>query len=335
MKYIILLSLLLSLFAILYPLSAALNNPYPTLSAPDPEINNKPDFSAKSDTDASFSVKLLTEGNITVLPLDEYLIGVLGAEMPASFEDEALKAQAVAARTYTLYKMFVSPSSAHPDADVCDDVNCCKAYSSPDKLREKWGDDYLIHYEKISAAVSSTDGECLLYEGEPILAAFHSSSPGRTEASENVWQTALPYLRPTDSPETADDVPDYISSVSLSLSEFKETISAQYPDALFDTDPAEWISETSYTESGRISRICIGGINLTGSELRALFGLRSAYIDISVTDSAVVLTVSGYGHGVGMSQYGANVMAKRGSTYSEILLHYYQGTKLGHMHLIE
>ncbi|MGE4484489.1 MAG: stage II sporulation protein D [Oscillospiraceae bacterium] len=332
MKPIILISLLLVLFAVLFPFVTALNFPLPVPDAEpeaSPESVETSSIVPQSPIDDSVSVRLLTGGEIKTLPMSDYLIGVVGAEMPASFETEALKAQAVAARTYTLYKMLVSPSSNHPDADVCDDPACCKAYADDAELLEKWGARYGQYRDKIASAVAETDGQCLLYEDEPILAVFHSSSCGSTEASENVWSDALPYLRQVTSPETAADVPEYFSTVLVAFSDFKETVLEVYPNAVFGDDKSTWITDTSFTESGRLDSACIGGVTVSGTEIRTLFALRSAAVEISVTEDSVVFRTTGYGHGVGMSQYGSNVLAEQGYDYKEILLHYYTGATIG------
>jgi stage II sporulation protein D len=191
----------------------------------------------------------------------DYLGGVVAAEMPASFEPEALKAQAVAARTYTYYKM--RNGSNHDDADVCDDCNCCKAYLSPERLKERWKDTYDFNMEIISSAVSETDGLCVMYEHAPILAAFHSSSSGYTEDSANVWSTPLPYLVSVESPEGEASVPNYYSELAVSFEELKSTVKAAYPDAVFEGEPENWLNNAVYSDSGRIVSIEAGGVGMT------------------------------------------------------------------------
>jgi stage II sporulation protein D len=238
-----------------------------------------------------------------------------------------LKAQAVAARTYTLYcKQFCADK--HADADVCSDPACCKAYADDSALRARWGADYDTYIAKIKEAVAETDGEYMVYEGEPILAVFHSSSDGYTEDSGNVWNTSLPYLQSVKSPETSAEVPGYVTSVTVSLDDFKSTILEQYPEATFDGEPASWIGPSIADASGRLASISIGGVELSGTTLRSLFALRSASIEITANADNIVLTTTGYGHGVGMSQYGANTLAAQGKNYEEILQWYYTGAVL-------
>lgn len=333
MKTIALISFLLALFALVFPIVLSVGNPIegvePTENIDKPEItsNEQPDETADI-SDESKIVRLKRGDSIVELTMAEYLTGVVGAEMPAAFETEALKAQAVAARTYTMYKMQVAPSSNHPDADVCDDTACCKAYKDDDQLKEKWGVSYSAYIEKIKNVVNSTDGKYLSYENEPILAVFHSSSTGKTEDCENVWGSALPYLVSVDSMEDSESVPQYESVVTISPTNFRETIESSYPDADLSGDESTWITDTEYSESGRLLTAEIGGVTITGTELRKLFDLRSTGMEIEFTDDGVVFTVTGYGHGVGMSQYGANAMAQDGSTYDEILAWYYTDTVL-------
>ena len=280
-----------------------------------------------SQYDSAVTIRLMDDGELCTLSLDAYLRGVTAAEMPAAFEVEALKAQAVAARTYTLYKMAAGPSENHPDADVCADINCCKAYCTETELREKWGAQYDACAAKIAAAVAETDGQYLTYDGAPILAVFHSASAGFTEASENVWSNALPYLVGVSSPETAETVPTYVSGVTVAHDDFAATVQAAYPEADLSGTPETWISEIVRSDSGRILTVQIGGVLLKGTELRTLFDLRSTAAELQVTDTDVEFTTTGYGHGVGMSQYGANVLAGNGYGCREILNWYYPGTE--------
>lgn len=277
-----------------------------------------------ADRDLSFTV--LSDGEVLRVAMSDWLPGVVAGEMPASFEPEALKAQAVAARTYIMYSMG-REKPAHPEADVCDDPGCCKAHASDEALREKWGADYEANMAKIAAAVSDTDGEYLSYGGEAIQAVFHSSSAGMTEASEAIWQ-AQPYLVSVESPETAEDVPDYVTSVAVSEEEFRTAVRSLHPEAELEGDAAFWLGAASRDASGRVEAVDIGGAAVTGTELRTLFSLRSTAFSLDYTDPGFLFTVTGYGHGVGMSQYGANVMAEEGAGYREILEHYYPGTSL-------
>ena len=270
---------------------------------------------------------VLRDGEIATVTMAEWLPGVLAAEMPASFEPEALRAQAIAARSYIADRTARSVDK-HPDADVCSDYTCCCAWASEETLRENWGDDADKNLARIRSAVTDTDGQYLVYDGAPIRAVFHSSSAGATEDSAALWGGALPYLVSVSSPETADDVPNYVSTVDVSEDDFRATLLEAYPDCTLPEDAASWLGETAFDDSGRVSALQIGSLTLTGAQVRTLFSLRSAAFTAAYADGVFRFTVTGYGHGVGMSQYGANVMAKSGSGYADILAHYYPGTTL-------
>lgn len=333
MKAIIAVSLALAIFAVIFPLISALSAPMlpdQEMAASDNadgtgDLYYSPSGSASADSD--LKITLLDDGKIVDMTMDEYLRGAVAAEMPAAFQEEALKAQAVAIRTYTM-RQLSSPSSAHPSASVCSDSSCCMAWKSDACLKEKWGNNYDTYLSKISNAVQETDGQYLAYDGQPALAAFHSSSAGKTENSGDVWSTDVPYLVSVDSPETESDVPNYESSVTVSASDFSETILAEYPDANFSGDVSSWVQNITYTASGRIATVKLGGVAVKGTVLRSLFSLRSTAGNITAGPDSVTMTSTGYGHGVGMSQYGANVMAKNGDAYTNILAWYYPGTEL-------
>ncbi len=277
-----------------------------------------------TDSGIRFTVK--TDAGIESVDMASYLPGVLAGEMPALFEEEALKAQAVAARTYILYRM-AHGSSAHPEADICNNAACCKAYADDAALREHWGDRYEEYHGKITAAVTETDGGYLTYKGSPIEAVFHSSSAGATEASGAIWNDRA-YLVSVASPETAADVPGYVSQTDFTPKELKQELSSKYPRMDFSEDPGKWLTDLTYTDSGRVDSLRVCGETLTGAKLRSILGLRSTAFTVNYADGSFTFTVTGYGHGVGMSQYGANVYAKQGWDYAAILGHYYPGTQL-------
>ena len=298
---------------------------FPLAAETAPRSGAEPDKTAeKLASDAGRSIRLLSGGTVSEISVYDYLTGVVAAEMPVSFEPEALKAQSVAARSY-LQRAIASPK--HEGADICADSGCCQAYLDPDRLRESWEDKYDEYSEKISAAVRATDGEYLAYDGEPALAAFHSSSDGATEDSGAVWSD-VPYLKSVSSPETGDSVPNFTSTVENSDLDFRDTILYLKPEADMTGDASSWVGETVRTASGRVASVVIGGVRFTGSELRTLFKLRSTDFELRREDGKFIFTVHGYGHGVGMSQYGANTMARSGSDYREILSHYYPGVLL-------
>lgn len=290
-----------------------------------PEASAEPE-SAAGGLDSELSFTVLTADGVETVTMSDWLPGVVAGEMPALFEEEALKAQAVAARTYIMYSMG-REKPAHPEADVCDDPACCKAHSTDEALREKWGESYEENMARVLEAVRSTDGEYMSYGGEVIQAVFHSSSSGRTEDSAAIWQ-AEPYLVSVESPETAEDVPNYVTSVTVSPEDFRAAVLAVHPEAEFGEDPAFWLGAAVRDASGRVESVDIGGTQVPGTELRTLFQLRSRAFTLDYTAEGFLFTVTGYGHGVGMSQYGANVMAEDGADYEEILTHYYPGAEL-------
>ena len=268
----------------------------------------------------------LTDGSVLTLGLDQYLWRVVAAEMPASFELEALKAQAAPARTYTLSKLGRTVEK-HPDADVCTDITCCQAYIDPDQAAANWGDNAAAYTAKITSAVSETDGMAVLYDGQPIQAVFFSSAAGRTVDAVEVWGNSVPYLTGVDSPE-GDEVPNYHSTVTFTLEEFKSKLLAQYPDADLSGDPAGWFQNTVPNSAGGVEQVDVGGVTVSGGALRTLLGLRSTSFTVTAGSQGVTFSVTGYGHGVGMSQYGANALAKQGKTYDEILKWYYTGVEV-------
>lgn len=269
--------------------------------------------SLKGDTG---TIDLLADGEVMTLPLRDYLISAVAGEMPASFGTEALKAQAVAIRTYTL------ASRRHESAPICTDSQCCLAYMDTNTLQERWGLNYKENLAAITQAVDDTAGQYLTYGDEPIQAVFHASSSGSTEDSAALW-APLPYLIPVETPETADTVANLISRVAVSPEEVASALALNT-----DTLPSEWVQDIRLTDSGRVKGVLLGGKAFTGAYLRSTFALRSTDFTLDWDGTDFVFTVTGHGHGIGMSQYGAKLLAAEGYTYAEILAHYYPGTVL-------
>ena len=288
---------------------------------------------ATYDYDEYNTIKLLhkDENKIEEIDLDEYLYGVVSAEMPASFEEEALKAQAVVARTYTIYKI-VNNDGKHGEADICDDSTCCQAWISEQDRKDRWDEDEKEeNWNKIVNAVNSTQGKIVTYNGEPINAFFHSNSGGTTEAPIEVWGgSGYPYLQ---SVATAgeDAYSQYSSEAEFIEAEFEEKIKELHSDFEIDFDDENCIKIEEYTEGNRVKTIKIGNLELSGVEVRNIFGLRSANFTVTIEDNKIKFEVIGYGHGVGMSQTGADSLAKEGKTYEEIIHHYYTGVEIEDM----
>ena len=280
-----------------------------------------------SARDKGRAVRLkMDDGQVAELTMAEYLWGVVAAEMPASFEEEALKAQACAARTYTVTRQN-HPSDKHPDADICGDSTCCQAYIERADAEARWGLNAQEYSEKIERAVAETDGLGILYDGQPIQALFFSSAAGKTVDAVEVWGNSVDYLKSVDSPE-GDEVPNYRTQAVFSAEEVKSLTLAAYPGADLSGDPSGWFGSASRNDGGGVISIPLGGVTLTGSQVRSLFSLRSATFTVSYADGNFTFDVTGYGHGVGMSQYGANAMAKEGSTFREVLTWYYTGAQV-------
>ena len=275
-------------------------------------------------TPKTLYLRVLNGGEVETLPLEDYILGVTAAEMPADFEPEALRAQAVAARTYALY---CAGTGRHEEADVCTDYHCCQAWKSDDAMRRDWGEGYAEKLARVRAAVEDTAGQYLRFAGRAAFTAFHSSSAGFTEACGAIW-SELPYLVSVSSPEDADSVPNYVSRVTVRAEKLRNTLLSACPAAELSCPPEDWLGEIRRDESGRVSEVLIGGTAFSGVKLRTLFSLRSTAFDLDYADGAFCFTVTGFGHGVGMSQYGANVMAAKGDDYAAILAHYYPGTEL-------
>lgn len=246
--------------------------------------------------------------------------------MPANFEIEALKAQAIVARTYTAYKMY--KGSKHENADICDDSKCCQAWISKENRLARWNEaEKENNWNKIETAVKETSGKIITYNGEPINAFFHSNSGGTTERVSNVWGgTDYPYLQSVAT--SGEDVyTQYSSNITLTKQEFQEKLQAVHPEIIIDWNEENPIQITEYTESGRVKTLKVGNINISGVEARTILGLKSAKFSIEVGEN-ISFNVVGYGHGVGLSQTGADAMAKTGATAEQIINHYYTDVKI-------
>ena len=314
MKKVILIIVAVLLVTVLIPLFTYIKNG--KYQKPTPEAEE------------TLSVYIKDEDRVAIMSKSQYLKEVVSAEMPADFELEALKAQAVAARSYlesrrNAYKVSGTPAE-HKGAEICTDSTHCKAWISESKRRLLWGLGANKNWEKIAQAVDETEGEVITYNGEVISAVFHSTSSGKTEASKDVWGGDKPYLVSVESPGDKES-PKYKSKVEMTISEFKKIAEENIAGVDFGKGI---IGEIKRSDAGGITEICIGGVTIRGKQLRSLYGLRSTNAVIEISKDKVTFDVTGYGHGVGMSQYGANYMAKNGKDYKEILTTYYKGTEI-------
>lgn len=305
-------------------------------SAENIENNTKNENSAENSSEISDFLVLDKESDCVMrVSAKDYVIGAVAAEMPAEFEEEALKAQAVAAYTYAVRQKKISSEKNDPElhgADFSDDPEVYQAFYSNDELKKIFGNNYDKYYNKINSAVEDVFGYCIYYENEPVIAAFHSISSGKTESAEDVWGTDVPYLVSVDS-ESDKNAEGYNSEVVLSADEvFNKLLNICGKDKIdkFKNAPEKLFGNIKRNDSGYISHILIDDKELSGEQLRDIFGLRSADFEVVFNNDKNEFTfnVKGYGHGVGMSQYGAEKMAESGADWKEILTHYYPNTSI-------
>ena len=267
------------------------------------------------------SVYNTKEDKIVYMPLEEYVKCVVASEMPALFELEALKAQAVAARTFVYRKIRDNEISLHKGAVVCTNFRHCQAYLDKDEILSRWGDDDNRNWQKISKAVEDTCGKVICYKDELILPVFHSNSVGKTESSVEVWSCEdIPYLRSVESFGK-----DTVSFVELTIDEFKRRITKEYPSIKFSSNVFSDIKEIERNESDRVRFVKISEIVIKGEKFREIFLLKSTNFKIvNIGNNKIRIESHGSGHGVGLCQVGANEMAKRGKKYDDIIGHYYK-----------
>lgn len=271
-------------------------------------------------------------GEVEQVNIDEYLCNVVSAEMPADYEIEALKAQAIVARTYTIYKIL---NKKHENADICDDSTCCQAWISKDDRLARWEESKReSNWQKICDAVNGTKGKIITYNNVPINAFFHSNSGGITEIPVNVWGgTGYPYLQSVET-SGEDAYTQYSSEVVLKQEELLEKLKEKYSDISIDFSNEDDIKILEYTEGNRIKTIKFGNHEVSGVEVRSLLGLRSANFEVIREGDSIKFSVKGYGHGVGMSQTGADSLAKQGKNADEIIKHFYKDVEIKEVNLI-
>lgn len=274
------------------------------------------------------SVMSALTGRTEKTDMREYIIGCVAAEMNADYHSEALKAQAVASYTYA--KKICEQNKKHKDsalgnADISDSPETHQGYLNQKRRKEKWGDKYEEYEAKITAAVDEVSGHYLMFEGETALAVYHSISAGSTQSAKSLWGSEIPYLISVESPGDRLS-PDYMSTAKFSESEFRKL--AKNCGANLSGDAEEWLGKTEKTDSGYTASVVIGNSKISASKIRDEFGLRSLCFDVAYNGEEFIFTCRGYGHGVGMSQYGADYMARQGFLWKEILMHYYPGTEI-------
>ena len=283
----------------------------------------------ESDT---FRILDTKSGQVVEMSERDFLIGTVANELYPTYHIEAMKAQAVAAYTYYGRKRTAARAKPDPDlkgADFSDVSSRFPEGYTVEGLKERWGTNFDTYYNKICEAVDAVEGQRILYEGEPIFAAYHAISPGETETAEVVWGVDYPYLQAVPSP--GDKLsPNYESVVTVPQADFSAAIGKAIEGCKLEGDASGWITgEPELSPSGTVTKLTVGGIAVTGKQIREALSLRSACFTVSYADDAFKFTVRGFGHGVGMSQYGADYMARQGSDWKEILQHYYTGTTIG------
>ena len=273
-----------------------------------------------------YKVLDVSTGKILEVSELEYVIGAVCAEMPASFETEALKAQAVAAHTYAERQRLrerSSPTKELNGADFSNDTSKYQGYFTKEQAKRFFGENFDENYAKISAAVAEVLPCIITFEDEPIISAFHSMSSGRTESAENAWGGVVEYLVPVDS-SSDTEAPKYREEVRYTKEVLSHKLKTAFPQAALGDDFTKWLSVGSVSDSGTVLEAEVGGMKVSGNDVRTALALRSACFEVKYVGEEIVLTTKGYGHGVGMSQYGANAMAAEGKTWREIIGHYYK-----------
>lgn len=293
--------------------------PYISIEKASQSNTEPPSEEAPKTESTAYNISVLrTDGTVEKMELEAYLVGVVLGEMPADFEIEALKAQAVVARTYTLKRH--TSGMKHPDGAICTNPSCCQAFKSPSDYIASGGKTGSV--ARISEAVKLTAGQVILYNNQLIEATYFSCSGGRTEDAVAVWGTEIPYLQAVDSPGE-ENAKYHTDNISYTVQEFARLLNLNT-----QTKPANWIGTVRYTDGGGVDTIEIAGKAFKGTTLRQLLNLRSTAFTISVAGNTVHIATKGFGHRVGMSQYGADAMALTGKDYRQILQHYYPGTEL-------
>lgn len=324
-SFIIILTIILFIF--LFPLV------FTNKRVVDTSTNNNIDLEVVDFNYSEYSkIKLLHKDTDEVeeVKLDDYIACVVSAEMPVSYELEALKAQAIVARTYTIYK--ITTSKKHDNADICDKSTCCQAWISKENRLKRWKEsDAQNNWNKIIRAVNETAGKIVTYNNKPINAFFHANSGGKTEIPFYVWGgSGYPYLQVVET-SGEDAYSQYSSEAEFTKEELEKKIREKHSDFEIDLEENDCIEIKERDNSNRVVTVKIGNLNLSGVETRTLLGLRSANFTVDISNNKVKFKVIGYGHGVGMSQTGADALAKQGKNCEEIIKHFYSGVEIKDM----
>lgn len=321
MKGYAILILLLAVLLLLIPLPA-LPHAQPAAVAPLPTV-----FAPESAAPAAKTFKILVGDTVTELDEREFLIRTLAFEMPPTYHAEALKAQAVAAYTYYARRR-AAPDAALKGADFATPDTKFPAEYDSNSLQQRWGEQYTAYYRKLCEAVDAVMGKTVTYNGELIDACYFAISGGATASAKTVWGNDVAYLQSVASP--GDRLaPNYESVISMAAADLKQAVSAAHADVTWGDDPATWLTDPVCADGDTVASMRVGDKTLTGNQVRTALSLRSSCFTVKYADGTFTFTVHGYGHGVGMSQYGADYLARQGYSYEEILRHYYTGTTVG------
>ncbi len=277
-----------------------------------PEI---PKVSEEVTKDKVFSVKVLVNGETETMNLEEYVVGVVAGEMPASFEMEALKAQAIASRTYALYRKTTTQSDEY---DLTDNTNT-QVYLTIDAMKRKWGDDFQKYYDRVRSAVEATRGKVITYSGKVIEAFYFAMSGGYTQEAGYVFNENRDYLKSVESVYDNSDLKNYEVATEFERQNFKNKLNLTCEDLT--------VGDIKRNDRGYVETLTVCGKSFKGTHFRTLLGLRSTHLDIEIGEKVKIIT-KGYGHGVGMSQYGANGYAQAGYTFEDIIKHYYTDVEI-------
>ncbi len=320
-------AIVIALAMILMPL-VALDSGQPQ-SVTVPETTDSVQQNAGGESQETVKVFMSQEDLVLNITLQEYLVGVLAAEMSPAYHEQALKAQAVAAYTYLLCKKSeqqTSPDATLKGAYLTNDSSTHQGYLTEEQRKEKWGDKADSYEKKLQKAVNEVSGKVIIYEGKPIIAAFHANNSGVTQSAKTVWGGEVPYLQSVTS--AGDKLsPDCIKTVAITPQQFSASVSSLEGCEL-SGEASDWVGEIKKDSHGFVESVEVGGKTYSGMALRDAAGLRSAVFTYEFKDGNLHFTTEGYGHGVGMSQYGADYMARQGSTWEEIIKHYYKGVQI-------
>lgn len=293
------------------------------------DASNSQDSSSKSEIKPIKTYQIynhVSKELMELTPLD-YIVGVVGAEMPANFEKEAIKAQAIAAHTNVIRSMAAPKQDALLGATISTNPATHQAYISVEEMKSAYGKHFDTYYNKIYQCVEEVIDTMLVYNGEPIVAAFHAMSSGKTEDAQNVWGSPLPYLVPVDSKQE-EKLETFTTVTTFSEKDVKQILRTAYPKAKLPLSKKSWIKVGNRSKSDTVLEAKVGNAKVSGAEIRSCFGLKSSSFTVTYKDNNFTFTCKGYGHGVGLSQNGANQLALKGKDYKYILSHYYKGAKL-------